>query len=333
MAKKLNKQQVYNTERKVQNEWAKRDFRREKMLEEVYKESVGRIQSQIDNFYISYANRTGLTRAEANKKVKNFNVPAWADKAAKAVKEKDFSPYTNEWLKTYNTKMYISRVELLKAELELELQNMYSQEHAVMDKYLVDEALAEMKRQAGILGNSASGSVERARRIVDADFYGANFSERIWGRTGYYNEMRKEVFGSLNRIYTDMMGYRQERNRLMRKFQTSEYEAMRLLRTESGRIRAEAAKESYKENEATHYIYVNETGACKLCADLGGKAYPLDKAEEGYNFPIIHPNCRCSTYGHIVMEYKDGRTTLDEFEVIDDFDSWHDEHRKIISSD
>lgn len=317
MAKKLTKQQVYNAERKVQNEWTKRDFQREKMLEEVYKESIGRMQSQIDNFYISYANRTGLTRAEANKRIKNFNVPKWANEAAQAVKEKDFSPYTNEWIKTYNTKMYISRVELLKAELELEMQNMYSQEHAILDKYLIDEALAEMKRQAGILGNSASGSVERARRIVDADFYGTNFSERIWGRTGYYSEMRKEVFSGLNRIYTDMTGYRSERNRLMRKFQASEYEAMRLLRTESSRIRADASIQSAKDNGATHYINVAEAGHCSLCGDWAGKAIPIEQAEPGYNMHPFHPHCFCSSYNHILMEYKDGRTTLDDFEIVD----------------
>ena len=317
MAKKLNKQQVYNTERKVQNEWAKRDFEREKLLEAVYRESTQRMTQQIDDFYISYANRTGLTRAEANKRIKNFDVPKWANKAAQAVKEKDFSPYTNDWLRTYNTKMYISRVELLKAELELELQNVYSQQHAIMNKYLTDEALAEMKRQAGILGNSASGSVERARRIVDADFYGTNFSERIWGRTGHYNEMRKEVFGSLNRIYTDMTGYRSERNRLMRKFQTSEYEAMLLLRTESSRIRADASIQSAKDNGATHYIYVAEMGACKTCADLAGKAFPIEDAESGYNLHPMHPSCRCISYNHIIMEYKDGRTTLDDFDIVD----------------
>ena len=315
--KVLNRQQVYNEERRIQNEWAKRDFEREKMLEEVYRESINRIQKQIDDYYLSYAGRNGLTRAEANKRIKNFDVPKWAKKAAQAVEEKDFSPYTNEWLRTYNSKMYISRAELLKAELEIELQNMYSKENAIMEIHFTNEALDELRRQAGILGGSSTGSVERARRIVDADFYGTNFSERIWGRNGHYDQTRKELFGSLNRMYTDMNGYRAERNRLMNKFQTTEYEAMRLLRTESGRIRAEAAKQSYKENEATHYIYVNETGACKLCADLGGKAYPLDKAEEGYNFPVIHPNCRCSTYGHIMMEYKDGRTTLDDFDIVD----------------
>ena len=330
--KVLNRQQVYNEERRIQNEWAKRDFEREKMLEGVYRESIDRIQKQIDDYYLSYAGRNGLTRAEANKRIQNFDVPKWAQKAAQAVEEKDFSPYTNEWLRTYNSKMYISRAELLKAELEIELQNMYSKENAILDKYFTNEALDELKRQAGILGSSSTGSVERAKRIVDADFYGTNFSERIWGRNGHYDQTRKELFGSLNRMYTDMNGYRAERNRLMDKFQTSEYEAMRLLRTESARIRANAELDSAREHEATHYIYIAEPKACPICSDLDGLAFKIEDADMGVNFFPMHPSCRCSSRSHIIMHYKDGRTTLDEFEVIDDFDSWHDEHRKVISS-
>ena len=330
--KVLNRQQVYNEERRIQNEWAKRDFEREKMLEGVYRESIDRIQKQIDDYYLSYAGRNGLTRAEANKRIKDFDVPKWAKKAAQAVEEKDFSPYTNEWLRTYNSKMYISRAELLKAELEIELQNMYSKENAIMEKHFTKEALDELKRQAGILEGSSTGSAERAKRIVDADFYGTNFSERIWGRNGHYEKTRKELFGSLNRMYTDMNGYRAERRRLMDKFQTSEYEAMRLLRTESARIRANAELDSAREHEATHYIYIAEPKACPICSDLDGLAFKIEDADMGVNFFPMHPQCRCSSRSHIIMHYKDGRTTLDEFEVIDDFDSWHDEHRKVISS-
>lgn len=326
----LAKQQVYNEERKIQNDWAKRDFDKEKMLEEVYKESIDRMQKQIDDFYLSYANRTGLSRAEAHKRLQNFDVPAWANKAAKAVEEKDFSPYTNEWLKTYNSKMYISRVELLKAELELELQNMYSKEHAILDKHLMDETIAELRRQAGILGNSSTGAVERARSIVDADFYGTGFSERIWGRTGHYQTTRRELFGSLNRIYTDMNGYRSERNRLMQNFQTTEYEAMRLLRTESARIRGHAEIESAKKHGASHYIYIAEKSACDLCKMLDGHAFKVEDAEIGKNLYPMHPNCRCSSRNHIILRYKDGRTTLDEFKVVNDFESWYNKQRKII---
>lgn len=320
MSKKLSKKRLYNDERKTQDQWSKKDFEAEKLLEETYRASVKRMQGQIDDFYLRYATDSGLSRLEAHKTIKNFDVPAWADKAAKAVADKDFSPETNRWLKTYNAKMRISRVELLKAEIELELIKLSQEENALLNQHGIDIAMDELKRQAGILGNSASGSPQRIQGVVNADFYGATFSDRIW-KDG--EAMRGEIFKSLNRIYTDMTGYREERNRLMQKFNSHEYEAMRLLKTESARIRSDAELIAYKDHNATHYIYVAEEGACEVCAKLNGKAIKIKDGEIGISMPPLHPNCRCSTYGHIIMEYKDGTTTLEEFEIIEDYDDWY----------
>ena len=37
----------------------------------------------------------------------------------------------------------------------------------------------------------------------------------------------------------------------------------------------------------------------------------IDDAEKGVNMYPMHPNCRCSAYGHIKMDYKKGGSTLD----------------------
>lgn len=313
-----SKSEAYSAERKMQDAWAKTDFKAEKMIEEIHKAAIDRMQKQIDGYYLRYANREGISLAEAKKRIKNFNVGAWAEKAAQAVKYKDFSPETNVWLKTYNSKMYISRVELLKAELEIELQNMYSQDHQLIDKHLEDAYIAELKRQAGILGNSASGSSRRLKEVVNADFYGTDFSQKIWGRNGLYESTRKELFKSLANLNVDMMGYRQERNRLMKLFNATQYEAMRLLKTESSRVRNTAEMDSYKANGFDYYVYVTESGACSHCAAWEGKAIPLDKGSMGYNLPPLHPNCRCSTYGIIRMDKKDGTSNMDEYDIVED---------------
>ena len=87
------------------------------------------------------------------------------------------------------------------------------------------------------------------------------------------------------------------------------------LRTETAWMRADAALESYRDNYATYYIYVAEAGVCDICADLDGIAVPVERAERGANLYPMRPNCRCSSHGHIEMEYKDGKSTLDEFKV------------------
>ena len=308
------RQEAYERERKVMNDWAKRDFKREKMIEDVHRQTVKTLQTKIDQFYMRYAGREGLSRAEAMKRADQMDVTKFADKARLAVANKDFSDETNEWLKTYNLKMRVSRLELLKEELNWELIQMYDKDFQLVNKALHDEAMAESRRQAGILGNSAGNPTDRVKGIVDADFYGKNFSERIWSRTGLYQQTQKQVFVSLNKIYTTMDGYRAERNRLMKLMNTTEYEAMRLLKTETARINTQVQLEMYHTNDFTHYVYVAEPGACHICAPMDGKLFLVSDARMGINMKPMHPNCKCSSYGVIEMKRKDGTSNLDDYD-------------------
>ncbi|HFU4369519.1 TPA: minor capsid protein [Streptococcus suis] len=309
--KRITSNQRYNAERKAQAELMKRDLDRDKVLAQIYQESFDRMQKEIDGFYMRYASRNGLTKQEAMKKASEMDVTKFADKAAKAVKDKDFSPDTNRWLKVYNLKMKVSRLELLRAELALEIQNLTTEVNEVFDKARIDEYLNEYKRQAGILGISSSGAKKRMQAILDADFYGQNFSARVWGNLGLRATLQRDVFGSLNRVFTDMMGYKQEMKRLSKKYGTSEQNAKRLLKTEIARINADTQLSVLKDNDFTHVIYVAEPGACDLCAPFDKVAIPIEDVEKGVNFYPLHPNCRCSAYGHIKMNYKNGGSTLD----------------------
>lgn len=317
MSKKADNR-LYNAERKAQAELIKRDLDRDKLITQLYQESYDRLQAQIDKFYLGYAGREGLTKQEAMKRASDFDVTKFAKKARKAVKEKDFSHKTNSWLRVYNLKMKVSRLELLKAELGLEINSLTSNLDEVFDKARRSEYLAEFKRQAGILGISSSGATKRLEAILDADFYGQNFSSRVWGKTGLQAILQRDVFASLNRIYTDMNGYQKEMKLLANKYGTSEYNAKRLIKTEIARINSDTDQAMLKDNGFTHMIFVAESGACDICKPLNNTAVPIDKVEKGVNMFPMHPNCRCSAYGHIEMKYKDGRSTLDQFEKWDE---------------
>ena len=121
-----------------------------------------------------------------------------------------------------------------------------------------------------------------------------------------------------------MMGYKQEINRLSKKYGTSKENAKRLLKTEIARINADTQHAMLKANGFTHMIFVAEPGACDICGPLDKKAIPIDEVEKGVNMFPMHPNCRCSAYGHIEMKYKDGRSTLDQFE------KWNESEDNII---
>ena len=102
-----------------------------------------------------------------------------------------------------------------------------------------------------------------------------------------------------------------EKKRLAERYNTSESNAKRLLKTEIARINADTDHAMLKDNGFTHMIFVAEPGACNICKPLDNTAVPIDKVEKGVNMFPMHPNCRCSAYGHIEMKYKDGRSTLD----------------------
>ena len=321
----------YNAEREAMDAWAKRDLDVEKLTEQVFQESMKHITDEVDAFYLRYADRNGVSIKEARKRASDMDVKDYFKKAGEAVRSKDFSDEAEEWLRVYNLKMSTSRLELEKARINLELLKMYSEIENITSEQLeqarLDEIarqtdlIAEYKEQAGILGNSVGSPTERLRGVINADFYGADFSERIWSRTGHYASLRKELFKSLNNLSVDMTGYRKERNRLMGMFNTSKYESMRLIRTEHQRVNMKVQHEMAVYNGFTHYTYVAEAGACPHCAMLAGKSFKLEDYEAGVTAPLMHPNCRCSVYHHIEMEYNSGKKTTDDMDIAskDDF--------------
>ena len=315
----------YNAEREAMDAWAKRDLNIEKLTEQVYQSSMQHITDEVDAFYLRYANRNGVSIKEARKRADSMDVTDYFQKAYEAVRDKDFSDEAEEWLRVYNLKMSTSRLELEKAKINLELLKMYSEIENITNEQLEQARLDEISRQtdliakyeeqAGILGNSVGNPTDRLKGVVNADFYGANFSERIWSRNGHYASLRKELFKSLNNLSVDMMGYRRERNRLMKIFNTSKYESMRLIRTEHQRVNMKVQHEMAVQNEFTHYTYVAEAGACPHCARLAGKSFKIEDYEAGVTAPTLHPNCRCSVYHHIEMTYSNGKRTTDDMDI------------------
>ena len=61
------------------------------------------------------------TLAEAKKRVSELDIKAYERKAEKYVRDKDFSEETNAEMRLYNATMKINRLEMLKANIGLEL--------------------------------------------------------------------------------------------------------------------------------------------------------------------------------------------------------------------
>ncbi|MDR1605590.1 MAG: minor capsid protein [Streptococcaceae bacterium] len=208
------------------------------------------------------------------------------------VEDKDFSEYANQLMSMYNMKMKVSRLELLKDEIRLDLfaNGVYVEKY--FGKTLTDEAKAEYRRQAGILGDTLKTlDTSDVKHIINGSFHNATFSDRIWSSTNALNN-RLDTF--LTQSIINGRHPNDVARDVRKMFDVSRAEAERLMRTESARVQADVTMDSYKQAGIDKYEWIAEPGACSICSPLDGKTFDRDKAEYGVNMFPMHPNCRCA---------------------------------------
>lgn len=272
--------------RYIRNE---REYDRE--LAHIYRDMLDKCQSEIDGFYGRYASREGITIAEAKRRVSKADIAAFERKAARYVREKNFSHRANEEMRLYNATMRINRLELLKANVGLELISGYDEINRFMDRILQGRTIDELKRQAGILGKTIHNNAQLARAIPNASFHNATFSDRVWL---HQDLLRAELSKLLQSGLIQGKNPRVLARDIKKKFGASTYDAERLMRTELARVQIEAQRQSFVRNGFKHYMFIANSSCCETCQELDGEVFTVASMLPGRNAPPIHPQCRCS---------------------------------------
>lgn len=312
-----------------QEYWAKREAEQlrhniteeaeyDKRLKQIYSDMLDACQNEINAFYGKYAAKEGITLAEAKKKVAKLDIAAYERKAKRYVADKDFSAKANEEMRLYNAAMKINRLEMLKANIGLELIAGHDELEKFMEGILKGRTEDELKRQAGILGKTVKNNAAKAHAIINGSFHSGTFSDRIW----QYQDLMREDLG---KVLTD--GLIRGKNpraiaRDMRKvFYGGDpkkvggyrYCIERLMRTELARVQTEAQKQSFERNGFEQYTFIVNGGCCDICEGLKGKHFPVAKMMPGENAPPMHPHCRCSTAAYSDRkEYEEWLDFLDK---------------------
>lgn len=249
------------------------------------------IQEQIDGFYGRFATKEGISMEQARKRATKLDMKKYERKAKKYVKEKNFSPKANEEMRVYNMTMKTQRLELLKANINLELVAMTDEEQAMLLEGLTKQARQEYERQAGILGESLNYNEKNIRSIVNSSFQNADWSTRLWDNQ---DALRSELSRLLNRGIVQGKNPRELARDLRKQFDTSIYNAERLMRTETARVQQDVFLDSADQADVEEYIFIAEPDACPICSAIDGEVFKAKDAVIGENAYPIHPNCRCS---------------------------------------
>lgn len=254
------------------------------------------ITKELLAFYAKFATSTGISLQEAKKRVDEFDVVAFEEKAREYVENKDFSKKANKELKLYNTKMYVSREKLLKQQLDMIVVGTGAKVEKKISDGLVKGIDREVERQSGILGVDLAINKKSIQAIVNSKFGDVTWSRRLWKDIDL---VRKEV----ERVATNVTTRGRHPNEYVSQFKkltnSTTHNAKRLLITETARVQTEAQKLSYLDTLGADgeykFVAKMDEKTSKVCRNQNNHKYKVKDMVPGVNAPPMHPFCRSTT--------------------------------------
>lgn len=241
-----------------------------------------------------YTKGQNVDQKELFKRVSEMDVKAFEKRAKQLVKDKDFSDQANYDLKLYNLKMRMSRLEMIKSNVNLDIISGMNDIEKEMTDNARKLAYKELERQSGILGETVGKSfIKDINTLLNASLSTAKFSDSIWQ---YQTQLRNDVETLLTKFITTGVNPRVLAADLKKAFDVTKYQAERLMRTETAKIQGDMQIKMYQEFDITEYGIIAEPTACHKCTSLTDKTFKVGEELAGDNMVPLHPNCRCTSY-------------------------------------
>lgn len=269
----------------------------EKELIYAYEQAAYEMESKISTMYGRYAKENKLTLAEADKMISGQEYSHWKKSIEQYLAESKTDSRTLLELNTLSAKSRISRQEQLLSQIYMEMGRLAGETEAKMSGLLQGivrsnylQECYSLQKGMGVGFRVAGLNQDLIKNIVSHTWSGKRFSERVWENTDQLAVMAKReiTLGMIKGSSVQEMA--KGINDVMGK---GRYAAQRLVRTESSHFAGEAQKIAYEECGIKRYEFLG--GGCDLCQGVNGVDFALEEAQEGINYPPIHPNCKCTT--------------------------------------
>lgn len=284
--------------------------RYERELKERMKLVEREIEKQIEKFVSMYASAKDISMADANILLSKNEMKQW-EQSIDTWEEMALAPeyeylYRKKMDAQYSKAQY-TRLEALRKQVFELLAKQASMEvehfgNALSTEF--DEAyyrnVYNIQDQQQIYQNFQQFNEMALQAVIAQNWQGSNFSKRIWGN--YTDTLPSYLEAALTRGVA--LGYGvddmvREAKVIFRDF--SNRNLHRLINTEFGHVQETATEHAYKETDLEQYRYLAtlEAKTCGVCGGLDYKVFNVKDIERGKNYPLIHPNCRCTTTPYI----------------------------------
>lgn len=199
---------------------------------------------------------------------------------------------------SYSQLMRYDRYYRLNANINQQLRRL-----GVREIEFLDTGMNQLYLDIGslITGSESWALINRAfaeEAVKRAWCYdGKTFSDRVWT---HMDTLQSTLQQGLQDCVIKGSDHRKLVRVLRDRFDVAYSDADRLVRTELNYIQNQAAMRGYLDAGYTHYMFisVSDDRICDDCDDLDGQVFAFVDAQEGVNFPPMHPNCRSNIIGY-----------------------------------
>lgn len=289
----MNKLQLQKDQEKLMDEILLLADKTQSQIEHLIDTSINNIEEAIKKIYFDYKHRYNLTDAEAiaylKRKLTATDVIDLINLGY--LEQADAISAINQINKLIVLKRYIRK--------QANTIKQYQQTH--MERLLINtSALAYNKtifnisKNIGFVIDFQKMPQKKINKLLHHNWLGSNFYKRIQNNCGKLQDKVESVLtdGILRGKSIDYMA-----EELTKISHYGKKASEQLVRTEASHFNNQFELEAYKELDIEQYVFLAtlDSKTSTACRDLDGKVFPLSSAEEGVNFPPMHPRCRSTT--------------------------------------
>lgn len=270
-----------------------------KRVKAIYEQAYKDIDKQLASVYRNYSNDTGLDV----QKLKELLTRSETKKTWEEMKRQGLDKYIKN-----NYKSRITRLEQIQAQIYAKAKQIYPKEEleqtmcykgVINDSYY--KAIYDTQMGTGYDFSFNKIDKNMTTALLNENWSGVNYSQRIWGNTDILAGSLSQVLGG---ALLSGQSIEKTTKQIKDRFNVSKYYAERLVRTETNHFNNEADAMAYEEMGINKYVFVAtlDSRTSEICQSHDNKVYDYNDKETGVNFPPLHPNCRSKTRGYLGEE-------------------------------
>lgn len=268
-------------------------------LKDSFEKAKKEIQKVINSFYVRYADNNGMSYTKAQELLSKEEIGELKDYIAQV--------YATMGTKDINVinksiRARVTRYEALQKQIEAIIDILYEVEYKEggiekfkeVYKNSYYNTLYNIDVFNGFHTEFSILNIRDVETLIEYPFDGANYSDRIWKQKDHMITKLKE---NITTMLVQGKNPKTLSSDFAKVFKTKEYEAYRLLHTESSFIIEQGTLAAYKEDGVEEYqiLATLDTKTSEICREQDNKVYKIDEYVTGSTAPPFHHFCRTTT--------------------------------------